>query len=192
MIPIAGKKVGEFTVSALAMNLAAIPLTLGLAVAMLAFIGVLPHRVPERFLDALVLLPAIFVVFSIHELAHALGLVVCYHVPWGAFRFGFNPRLFIFYCHCQVPLRRDMYRTFALSPLVAVGSLTFLATLAYPVTWLALVTGIHLAGCIGDVWLLAKASRLPKHYLLVDLPDKIGGAIHEPAQSVLQSSIVIH
>ncbi len=181
MTPIAGKKVGEVTVNALAMNLAAIPVTLVFAVAMIAFIGVLPHRVPEGLLDAVLLLPALFVAFSLHELAHALGLVVCYRLPWSSFRFGFNPRLFVFCCHCQVPLRLDMFRVFALSPLVLVGSLTVLATVVYPATWLALVTGIHLAGCIGDVWILAKGLRLPKHYLLVDLPDKIGGAVHEPA-----------
>ena len=187
MIPTVGKKVGEITVSALAMNLAAIPLTVVLAVAMVALIGLLPLRVSEGNLDLLLLLPGIFLAFSLHELAHALGLVVCYRLPWSSFRFGFNPRLFVFYCHCQVPLRLDMFRVFALSPLALIGSLTILTTLVYPATWLALVTGIHLAGCIGDVWLLAKACRLPKHHLFLDLPDEIGGAIHEPADAALPS-----
>lgn len=171
--------------NALAMNAAAIPLTLVLAVATVAFVKSLPHTVPDGHLDLLWLLPGIFVLFSLHELAHALSLVVRFHFPWRSFSFGFNPRLFIFYCHCREPMRLDMYRTFALAPLLTIGSLTVLATLAYPAVWLALLTSIHLAGCVGDVWLLSKSSRLPKHYLLVDLPDRIGGAVHEPAGDAL-------
>jgi hypothetical protein len=173
-------KVGEITASALVLNLAAIPVCILVIGAVVGGVLLLPHRIPEGRLDPVWWLCGIVVSFSVHELLHALALGFFSRLPWSAFSFGFNWRLMVAYCHCRQPVTMRAFRYCALAPLATLGSLTVLATLIYPALWLALVTGIHLSGCIGDVWLVARSRRYPEHFLILDFPNRIGGEVFEP------------
>ena len=188
MTPVAGAKVGEVTVNALLANLIAIFLTILLAAGAVTVAMLLPHAVPLGHLEVVWTLVGVFVVLSVHELTHALSLMVGSNVPWRAFKFGFSWRQFVLYCHCQQPMTLRAYRTCALAPLVVLGPATVVATLIYPAIWLAIVTAVHLAGCVGDVWILLRLRRFPDHFLVVDFPDRIGGAVFEPAAELVHST----
>jgi hypothetical protein len=86
----------------------------------------------------------------------------------------------VVYCHCREPVNVKAQRYCALAPLATIGPVTILATLIYPALWLALVTSVHIAGCIGDVWIFLRMRRFAADCFYVDSPDKIGGAVFEP------------
>jgi hypothetical protein len=184
MTSTAGTKTAEIAVNALLINVAATLLTipfLGVAVVVAA---ALPHAVPLSRFEVLWFIMALSGCLVAHELVHALSLVVYARMPWRIFRFGFHWRQLVFYCHCPQPVTIRTYRYCALAPLVVLGSATTLVTLIYPAIWLASTTAIHLAACIGDVWIWLKLRRFPPSFLVMDFPDRIGGAIFEPASNL--------
>jgi hypothetical protein len=176
-----GTKAGVVAPNALTVNLVAAFLTVLLIGVFVVTARLLPHAVPLGRLEILWAVAGILTALTLHELAHALSLVVREKMPWQNFRFGFNWRQLVFYCHCKQPMTVRAYRTYALAPLLVLGSVTVLATLAYPAVWLALTTAVHLAGCIGDVWMFLSFRRYPDHYFVLDFPDRIGGEVFEPA-----------
>lgn len=180
-----GPKAGEVAPNALFVNLVAASLTVLLVAAVVIPTRLLPRAVPAGRLEVLWASVGIFLTFTLHELVHALSLVVREKMPWRNFRFGFSWRQLVVYCHCNQPMSVRAYRTYALAPLMVLGSITTLATLAYPAYWLAITTAVHLAGCIGDVWMLVSFRRFPGHFLVVEFPDRIGGEVFEPAPANL-------
>lgn len=142
----------------------------------------LPHHVPVSRLEPLWCLTAVIVLFTFHELLHALAFMLFGHRSWSAFKFGWHWRQLVAYCHCRQPVTIRAFRYGALAPLATLGSLTILATLLYPAIWLAVAAATHLAGCAGDVWVFASSRQFPDNFLFSDFPDKIGGQVFQPAQ----------
>src|SRR5678815_1770669 len=136
-----------------AVNLAAIPLALLCAAASLLLVLALPHRHAISELSFLWFLPGIAVAFVLHELTHAWVAMWRAKLPWSAFKFGFNPKALVFYCHCRRPIDLRAYRAVCLAPLILLGPFSLLLVLIYPAAWLSLTAGVHLSGCIGDVWI---------------------------------------
>jgi len=180
MTPTLGIKAGEVAPNAIGVNLVAIFLTVLLIVVAVITTGWLPHAVPVGRLEVVWCLVGIFLLLTLHEFVHALSLVVREKMPWRSFRFGFNWRQLVLYCHCKQPMTVRAYRTYTLAPLITLGSMTILATLVYPAIWLAVATAAHLAGCSGDVWMMLSFRRFPDHFLVLDLPGRLGGEVYEP------------
>lgn len=180
MTSVPGEKVGEVTPNALAVNVVGGVLAVLFAAVAVAVVLSLPHAASAHRWDGILIVLGVFVIISLHELVHALSLVLCAKMPWRAFEFGFNWRQFVAYCHCREPVPLPAFRVFGLAPLVVIGSVTLLATFFHPALWLAVVTALHLAGCAGDVWILLRLRRFPEDCLVLDLPDRIGCAVFRP------------
>jgi len=177
-----GSKVAEITAKAWVMNLIASLLTIFFAGGGVLIAISLPHTIPSGEYEPVWILAGIVFLLSLHELLHACSLVFTAKLPWRAFKFGYRWKQMVFYCHCQQPVTIRSFRYSALTPLATLGSLTIAAMFVYPALWLALITGVHLAGCVGDVWVFLQSRRFADHLLYVDFPDKIGGAVFEPAE----------
>jgi hypothetical protein len=176
-----GEKVAEITPNALAVNIVGSVAAVLSAVVAVGAVSSLPHRVSARGFEGVLIVAGVFVVLGLHELVHALSLMAYAKLPWRVFKFGFNWRQCLLYCHCREPVSMPAFRVFGFAPLVVIGSSTLLLTLLYPALWLAVVTALHLAGCVGDVWILLRLRRFPDDYLVLDFTDRIGCAVFRPA-----------
>ncbi|HWN93888.1 MAG TPA: DUF3267 domain-containing protein, partial [Methylomirabilota bacterium] len=144
------------------------------------FVLVLPHRHPIGDRSLLWFLPGIAVAFVLHELTHAVVARRLAKLPWDAFKFGFNPRALMFYCHCRRPIHLAAYRAVILAPLLLLGPLSVFLVVLYPAAWLALTAGIHLSGCIGDVWIFTMLRKYATDVLVVDHPTEAGCDLYVP------------
>jgi hypothetical protein len=173
-------KIGEVRPSALAMNLAAIPLAVLCIGGLVVLARALPGYRAEGTADPWLALAGIAVLLVLHELTHAVAWKFRTRLPWAEFKFGFNPKALMFYCHCRAPMTVAAYRWGALAPLTALGSLSVLALLAYPAGWLAFTTGVHLAACIGDIWIVAGLRKFAPDALVRDHPTDAGCEVFMP------------
>ena len=162
-----------------AVTLASIPVTLVCMAGFFVLGRLLPHHHFSGRWWALWTLLAVLVVFVLHELTHALAAIWRTRLPWSAFRFGVNPKFLTLYCHCCRPLKLADYRAVALGPLMVLGTMSALLLLIYPTDWLALAGGVHLAGCIGDVWIFALLRKYPGDALVVDHPTDPGCDLYQ-------------
>ena len=173
-------KIGEITVKPVVFNLIAIVVSIALIAGAVIGTALRPHAIPDGRYDLAWILIGLVVFFSLHELIHAFALMRSAHLPWKAFRFGILWHLMAIYCHCRHPVTIRAQRVCALAPLMTLGLLSVLATLAYPAIWLAILTSTHLSGCIGDVWMFKCSRRFSEDCLYVDFKDKFGGEVFEP------------
>jgi hypothetical protein len=167
--------------SALVVNLVAIPLAMICVGAFVFFVLLLPHRHPLEDSSLFWFLPGIAVMFVLHELTHAATAMRLAKLPWDAFKFGFNPKALTFYCHCRRPIDLSTYRAVTLAPLFLLVPLSVLLVVLYPAAWLALTAGIHLSGCIGDVWIFTLLREYAADVLVVDHPTEAGCDLYAPA-----------
>ena len=134
---------------------------------------------------ALATLVTIVSLIVVHEALHAVGMVRFGKVSWHDIRFGFTWRALMPYCHCTVPLSIHAYRLMGLLPLWTTGAVTLALLLVFPSDWLGLITGVTLAACVGDVWLVAKLRRFPKDWLVQDSPSEIGCDVSPPVKAIV-------
>ena len=175
-------KLGDVRPSALLLNLAAIPFAL-ITIGGLALLArALPGYRAQGPGDAWFILGGILLLLVLHELTHAVGWQYRTRLPWAEFKFGFNPKAMMFYCHCRAPMRVADYRWGALAPLVALGSLSVMAVLLHPAFWLAFTAGLHLAACIGDLAIVAGLRRFPADALVRDHPTDAGCEVFAPTE----------
>jgi hypothetical protein len=157
-----------------------------LAVLLCAAAIVLAHKLPHysrhitlhRVLASLGYFAALV---PVHESLHAIGLMTFGKVPWRDIRFGVVWRALMPYCHCTVPITIRAYRRMALTPLVVMGLGTLGWLLLSPDDLVALLTGLTLAVCVGDVWMVLKMRGFNDPLLVRDSPSEIGCDIFPPA-----------
>lgn len=174
-------KIGDVRPSALAMNLAVIPLALACIAGLMLLAKAMPNYRAGSAADPVLILAGLVVLLGLHELLHAVGWKFSAGLPWASFKFGVNPKAGMVYCHCREPMTVAAYRRGALAPLGVLGPLTVLALLLYPAGWLALVAAIHLAACIGDIWIVAGLRRFAPDALVRDHPTEAGCEVFAPA-----------
>ena len=167
-------KLGEVRPSALWLNLAAIPLGIAWVAGLVLLTGALPWRRDLGGAEPWVALGAIVGLLVLHELAHALIWKLRTRLPWSEFKFGFNPKALMFYCHCRATMTVSDYRWGALAPLVTLGPLSLVGLLICPATGLAVAAGLHLAGCIGDITILVGLRRFGSDTWVRDHPTEAG------------------
>ena len=120
-----------------------------------------------------------FVLMVVHELVHGLALLTLGHRP--TFGLARVDRVVVGLTTTApgVRMSRRAFDYVALAPLVLLTSAT-LSWAAYgPMGGAAVVPGaIHLGGCVGDLALVARASRTPQGSLIEDR--QTGLRIHPP------------
>ncbi|MDQ3327661.1 MAG: DUF3267 domain-containing protein [Chloroflexota bacterium] len=119
----------------------------------------------------------LFLLIVTHELLHGLTMRL----------FGGRPRYGVgvmgkilpyFYCTAEGErFTRAQFATVALAPTVAISLLGALAVAYLPYGgWLVLPLGLHLGGCIGDVWVLGVVLKQPRGTMIEDM--KTGVRFH--------------
>lgn len=112
----------------------------------------------------------LLLLIAAHELLHGLAMRL----------FGGHPRYGVgamgkvlpyFYCTAEgEKFTRAQFATIALTPAVAISLLGGLAVAYVPYGgWLALPLGLHLGGCIGDVWVLTVVLAQPRGTMVEDM-----------------------
>lgn len=159
----------------------------GVALIVLGFVGhfgawALPRSASGgRFglTDVVVVIAVTFVLMVVHELVHGLALLTLGHRP--TFGLARVDRVVVGLTTTApgVWMSRRAFDYVALAPLVLLTSAT-LSWAAYgPMGGAAVVPGaIHLGGCVGDLALVARASRTPQGSLIEDR--QTGLRIHPP------------
>jgi hypothetical protein len=172
MIP--GLKIGEVRVNKLAANIVGGLLTVLFCIVGALLAQVLPHYKTFAPWHAVLFLVCLIVLLPLHEAVHAIGLSRFAGVPWSGIKFGFMWRALTPYCHCKVPIPIVAYRRMVLLPLWITGTASLVALLIFPSDVLGVFTGICIASCVGDVWIVAKLRRFADDLLIQDSPSEIG------------------
>lgn len=173
-------KIVEVRVSKLAANIVGTLLTVVCCVACILIAHALPHYRSFDEGHTVPLLVCLFVLFPLHELLHAMGLHLFAGVPWANIKFGVLWRALIPYCHCKIPIPVAAYRRMVLLPLWITGGLSLSALLVFPTDGVAILAGIALAACVGDVWIVAKLRGFADDLLIQDSPSEIGCDVLSP------------
>lgn len=130
---------------------------------------------PFHFHHLLWLVLGVIGLIVIHESIHALAWILLARLPLSAFKFGMLPQGIMPYCHCKQPLSAKVYRLGALMPLfLTVPGFLALLLFVWPSLWMALVTGLSLSGCWGDILLVRGLNALKHNGLVQDCPDEAG------------------
>ncbi len=120
----------------------------------------------------------LLVLIAAHELLHGLVMRL----------FGGRPRYGVgvmgkvlpyFYCTAEGErFTRIQFAAVALAPAVVISLLGSLAVAYLPYGgWLVLPLGLHLGGCVGDVWVLAVVLMQPRGTMIEDM--RTGVRFHE-------------
>jgi hypothetical protein len=95
------------------------------------------------------------------------------------------------YLYCTSPghrFTRSQFAVVAAAPLVIISLIGALCVAFVPYGgWLAVPLGIHLGGCVGDLWVLGILARLPKGTTLEDLVTGACASCIRPSSVVLDS-----
>jgi hypothetical protein len=140
----------------------------------------LPHYKTSAGWHAVALLVCLVLLPPVHELLHAIGLSLFARVSWSSIKFGFMWRALMPYCHCTVPIQVAAYRRMALLPLWITGGGSLAALLAFPTDGLAILAGVAIAACVGDVWMVVKLRSFADDLLVQDSPSEIGCDVFSP------------
>ena len=122
-------------------------------------------------------LPAIFATIAIffcllgiHERLH--GVAMSYYGATPAYGAGVYKKLTLYF-YCTAPgyrFTRSQFAVIAAAPLMVISLVGGLCAAFVPYGgWLAVPVGLHLGGCVGDVWILGVLARLPRGTELEDL-----------------------
>lgn len=171
------------------MNLASIPAVVVFSLGLILLARSLPHYQSPGEFSLAWFLPAILVAVAVHEFLHALMARWRCGFPWNSFEFGFNPKFLIFYCHPRRPLNLAAYRMVCLGPLAVLGPFSIALVVGWPSDWLAHTAGVHLAGCLGDVWVFTLLRKYPPDTLVMDHPKEIGCDLYAPSVSPANQSV---
>jgi hypothetical protein len=174
-----GRRIGVVRLNKITVNVAGGALTVALCVGGMVLAQALPHHQSLGRGGFIIVLTAFLLLIPVHEWLHGLGARVFGKVPREAIRFGVMWDALAPYCHCSVPLTKKAYCRMALLPLWVTGSLSLGALLLCPCEMLGMLTGLALAGCIGDVWIVARLRRFGNHVFVVDSPKEIGCEVYE-------------
>ncbi len=186
----ASPSVTPVRVNKIAANIVGALVTVLLCIGCIRFVRLLPHHAPAfAAWQVPVAGLSIMVVVVIHEMLHGVGIVRFGHVPRQAIRFGFLWSALMPYCHCTVPLSVRAYRRMLLLPLWVTGGVAWLALLIAPSDWLALVTGMTCAACVGDVWIVLKLRRISDDCFVKDSPSDIGCDVFPPVNDHLENAV---
>jgi len=166
--------VATVRVNKLAANLVGLLVTLLLCVLFVWFAQTLPHHERVAAWTAVPVLVCLLLLLPVHEALHAVGLALFARVAWSNIKFGFLWRALMPYCHCTVPIPVAAYRWMALLPLCVTGGVGVVAVLVYPTDGLALLAGVVVSACIGDVWMVLKLRGFADDLLVQDSPTEIG------------------
>ncbi len=102
------------------------------------------------------LLGAIILLTIFHEALHAVASLLWGRVPWRSIHFGFKWQQFMFYCHCDRPLKVNTYQIFPLFPLIVTTPIAGLILWLDPSIWSLLLVSFTISACAGDVLLFFK------------------------------------
>ncbi|HLI89593.1 MAG TPA: DUF3267 domain-containing protein [Ktedonobacteraceae bacterium] len=106
------------------------------------------------------------VILPVHEIIHALAFML-----WGG-RPHFGARLpMVLYCGAREQLfRRNQYLVVGLAPLVVITIAGIVLTLLAPVaaSYVLFATVGNVSGAAGDIWVVARLLRQPRHVLVED------------------------
>lgn len=174
-----GRKIAQIRLGKITVNLVTLPIALLLVMAFILFTNLLPHTRPYASRDLIYYVILIIVSIVAHEGLHALALVIWGGVGIKDIKFGFSWRGVLPYSHLKVPVPIKTYRLAALLPLFILTGLFTMLLLIFPSIWLAAVTGIAIAGSIGDIWIFYKLRRFDRKCLVKDHPKEIGYDVFE-------------
>ncbi len=163
-------KIAEVRVNKLAANIIGTLLTVLFCVICLSLAHALPHYKALVEWQAGALLVCLVMLLPVHELLHGVGLSLFARVSWSSIKFGVMWRAMMPYCHCTVPIPVAAYRRMALLPLWITGSASLAALLAFPTDGFAILAGVTVAACVGDVWMVAKLRGFADDLLVQDSP----------------------
>ncbi len=106
------------------------------------------------------------VILPVHEIIHALAFML-----WGG-RPHFGAKLpMVLYCGAREQLfRRNQYLVVGLAPLVVITIAGIVLTLLAPVaaSYVLFATVGNVSGAAGDIWVVARLLRQPRHVLVED------------------------
>lgn len=116
----------------------------------------------------------------LHELIHALAMILISGASFSDINFGFNKRYLSPYTHCKkiIPVRG--FRIGLLLPVLITGILPLIIGIATNILLLTLIGGLLTAGGIGDIIGFCYLVKLPGNALVYDYRYELGCEVYLP------------
>lgn len=124
-------------------------------------------------------LPVFLIGFVMHELLHALAIILCGGVHIRDIQIGLSRTNYSPYTHCKTPLLSRVYRVSLMSPVLLLGLIP--AVLALIMGWavLCFFSLVFVVTSSGDLLIFSKLWRVSPNVLLQDHPTQPGCIAYE-------------
>jgi hypothetical protein len=113
---------------------------------------------------------------AVHELIHGFTWMYVTRSGFSHLRFGLLPGGV--YCHIDVPMNKRKYVVGALMPLLLLGIIPFLLSLAIHSLWMMVYGAIFIACAMGDVMIVWVLRHEPSDTLVYDHPTEAGCVVY--------------
>lgn len=120
--------------------------------------------------DMLITLGVYVVGLFLHEGLHAAGGLLCGCKPKDI-RFGVIVKQMMLYCHIEKPMSVKVYRFVLILPFLLTGVVPLLLSIFFGNIFLIVAFSALIAGCSGDLVMLASLSGLKGKQLIADHPE---------------------
>jgi len=124
--------------------------------------------------SASVIILALIVGVTAHELLHAAGFILLGKVPVSAIHFGFSWRGMAPYAQCGTPVKANVYRVSVLLPGIILGLLPAIAGVALRIGWLTLWGVLMIIAAGGDLAVLWAMRTVDGAACVLDHPKRPG------------------
>jgi hypothetical protein len=130
------------------------------------------------FVLIFIFLAAYIVGLLLHELIHALAMILISGVSFSDIHFGFNRRYISPYTHCNkiIPVRG--FRIGLLLPVLITGLLPLIIGIASNILLITIIGGLLTAGGIGDIIGFCYLVKLPGDALIRDYRYELGCEVY--------------
>ena len=177
-----GYKIEKKTISMLKANILALAVAvIGIALMVVMFAvwdGMYSGMRLNSLSGCSLLLIAIVVGIAVHELIHGFTWMVVTRQGFGHLRFGLLTGGV--YCHIDVPMSKRRYVIGALMPLLLMGVVPFMLSIALHNLWLMLFGVIFIASAMGDVMIVWALRKETPDTLVYDHPSEPGCFVYHP------------
>jgi len=122
----------------------------------------------------------VIVNIALHELVHGVTWMVLLKKKFSHLSFGMMKGAV--YCHIDVPMKKRIYVTGALMPLLLLGNVPWIVGIATGNLWWMLMGAYMISGAMGDISIVWSIRKESSDTLVYDHPSDIGCYVYHKAE----------
>lgn len=130
----------------------------------------------------LMIIPFLVFLLSVivHELLHALPIIIFARKLKGTFKFGFNGKAFVPYTFSKKSFKAYQYAIILILPAIFLGFIPLIYSFITGNTWIWLLGSTNIVACAGDFFSIYLLTKVKPTTLITDHDKKIGFIVSSP------------